>query len=49
MPVVGAFLAIVVVKQLYGGIGKNVMNPALIARAFLMSWPALMTVWPAPF
>ncbi len=49
MPVVGAFIAIVVVKQLYGGIGKNVMNPALIARAFLMSWPALMSVWPAPF
>lgn len=33
--VVGAFFAIVIVKQLYGGIGKNVVNPALAARVFL--------------
>ena len=37
MPVVGAFFAIVVVKQLYGGIGKNFLNPALAGRAFLLS------------
>jgi electron transport complex protein RnfD len=48
LPVVGAFFAIVVVKQLYGGIGKNFLNPALAARAFLFSWPVLMTTWMAP-
>jgi len=35
--VIGAFFAIVVVKQLYGGIGKNFLNPALAARAFLLA------------
>jgi electron transport complex, RnfABCDGE type, D subunit len=35
LPVIGSFFAIVVVKQLYGGIGKNVVNPALAARVFL--------------
>lgn len=44
----GDFFAIVVVKQLFGGIGKNFMNPALAGRAFLFSWPALMTTWAAP-
>jgi electron transport complex protein RnfD len=48
LPVVGAFFAIVVVKQLYGGIGKNFLNPALAARAFLFSWPVIMTTWTAP-
>ena len=48
LPVVGAFVAIVVVKQLYGGIGKNFVNPALAGRAFLFSWPVLMTNWTAP-
>ena len=33
-----AFFAIIVVKQLFGGIGKNVVNPALAARVFLFSW-----------
>jgi electron transport complex protein RnfD len=36
------------VKQLYGGIGKNFLNPALAARAFLFSWPVIMTTWMAP-
>ena len=35
MPVIGTFFAIVIVKQLYGGIGKNFVNPALAGRAFL--------------
>ncbi|MDR1669510.1 MAG: RnfABCDGE type electron transport complex subunit D [Oscillospiraceae bacterium] len=35
MAALGAFFAIVIVKQLYGGIGKNFLNPALAARAFL--------------
>ena len=39
----GDFFAIVVVKQLFGGIGMNIVNPALAARAFLFSWPALMS------
>jgi len=37
MPVVGAFVAIVIVKQLFGGLGQNFVNPALAARAFLMA------------
>ena len=37
MPIIGTFFAIVVVKQLYGGIGKNFLNPALAGRAFLLS------------
>lgn len=47
MILIGDAFAIVVVKQLFGGIGKNFMNPALSARAFLMSFPVLMTTWPA--
>ena len=43
--IVGAFFAIVVVKQLYGGLGKNFMNPALAGRVFLLSFPALMSNW----
>lgn len=44
MPVVGALLAIVITKQLFGGIGDNFLNPALLARAVLLaSWPARMT------
>ena len=49
LPIIGAFFAIVVVKQLYGGIGKNFLNPALASRAFLMaSWPVIMTTWAVP-
>ncbi len=44
----GAF-AIVIVKQLFGGLGHNFVNPALAARAFLMaSWPVPMTTWVTP-
>ncbi len=44
MPVIGALFAIVVTKQLFGGIGDNFLNPALVARAVLLaSWPARMT------
>ena len=46
--VIGDLFAIVVVKQLYGGIGKNFVNPALAARAFLFSWPVLMSTWAVP-
>ena len=49
MPVVGAFFAIVIVKQLYGGIGKNVVNPALAARVFLfLSFSGEMSHFQAP-
>ncbi len=48
MPVVGNFIAIVVVKQLFGGIGKNFVNPALAARVFLfISFASHMSVYPA--
>jgi len=45
MIIVGDLFAIVVVKMLFGGIGKNVVNPALAARAFLFSWPMAMSTW----
>ncbi len=48
LPLIGGFFAIVVVKQLYGGLGKNFMNPALAARCFLFSWAALMNSWVSP-
>ena len=46
---VGDFFAIVVVKQLFGGLGKNFLNPALAGRAFLMlSYPSYMAMWIKP-
>lgn len=49
MAVIGCFVAIVVVKQLYGGIGKNFVNPAITARIFLfISFAANMSTWPLP-
>lgn len=46
LPVVGGIFAIIIVKQFFGGIGQNIMNPALAARAFLLaSWPVQMTSW----
>jgi electron transport complex protein RnfD len=49
IPIIGSFVAIVITKQLFGGLGYNIFNPALIARAFLLvSFPKLMTVWTAP-
>ena len=50
VPIVGSAFAIIVVKQLFGGIGRNIMNPALAARVFLMMcWPAAMSEYPAAF
>ena len=47
--VIGAFFAIVVVKQLYGGIGCNFLNPALAGRAVLVaSYAGAMTSWVKP-
>ncbi|MDP4109650.1 MAG: RnfABCDGE type electron transport complex subunit D [Bacillota bacterium] len=48
VPAVGTGFAIILVKQLYGGIGKNFMNPALAGRAFLFSYPVIMTTWVKP-
>lgn len=50
MIVIGAFVAIVVVKQFFGGIGQNFVNPAIAARIVLMtSFPACMTSFIAPY
>lgn len=49
LPFIGSVFAIVVVKQLFGGLGHNFMNPALAARAMLLaSWPVEMTKWVTP-
>lgn len=49
IPVVGAAFAMIVVKGLFGGLGKNFMNPVLAARVFLFaSWPSHMTNYSAP-
>lgn len=49
MPVFGGFFAICIVKQIFGGIGSNFMNPALAARAAIMaSWPGLITNYITP-
>lgn len=47
---IGSFVAIIIVKQFFGGVGNNFMNPALAGRAFLLaSWPVIMTTWTQPF
>ncbi len=49
MAVLGSAVAIILVKQLFGGIGHNFMNPAMFGRAFLLaSWPARMTSFLLP-
>lgn len=46
---VGSVFAIVICKQMFGGIGNNFINPALAARGFLLaSWPVIMTSWTTP-
>ncbi len=48
IPIVGSFFAIAIVKQAFGGLGHNFINPALAARALLVaSWPVQMTTWTA--
>jgi len=47
MAIIGCFVAIVIVKQMFGGIGKNFANPAIVGRIVLMlSFTAPMTTWP---
>ena len=49
MILIGDFFAIIVVKQLFGGIGKNFLNPALAGRAVLLaSYAGTMTSWVDP-
>ncbi len=43
--ILGDLFAIILVKMLFGGVGRNLFNPALSARAFLFSWPAAMSTW----
>lgn len=48
IPIIGGAFAIIVVKQLYGGIGQNFMNPALAARCFLLiAFASIMTNFPS--
>ena len=50
MAIIGSFVAIVVVKQMFGGIGQNFANPAITARIVLMlSFTSSMTTWVKPF
>lgn len=50
MAVFGCIVAIVVVKQMFGGIGNNFVNPAITARiVLLVSFPVPMTTWEKPF
>ncbi len=49
LPAVGAFVAIAIGKQAFGGLGQNIFNPALVGRAFLLAaWPTHMTTWIKP-
>lgn len=49
IPVFGAAFAIIIVKEFFGGIGSNFMNPALAGRAALVaSWPVLMGTYMGP-
>lgn len=50
MAALGGFMAIVLGKILFGGLGENLLNPALVGRAFLMAaFPASLTTWAEPF
>lgn len=47
--ILGSIVAIAVGKQVFGGLGFNIFNPALVGRAFLMAtYPVLMTTWNSP-
>lgn len=50
LTLVGIFVAIVISKHLYGGLGQNPFNPAMVAYALLLvSFPVTMTQWTSPF
>ena len=49
LPILGSFFAIAIGKQVFGGLGQNIFNPALAGRVFLMaSWPKYMTSFTRP-
>lgn len=49
LPIMGSFFAIAIGKYVFGGLGQNIFNPALVGRAFLMaSWPKYMTTFTQP-
>lgn len=49
MPAIGGVFAMIIIKHFFGGIGQNIVNPALAARAMmLISWPGAMTTWAKP-
>ena len=49
LPAIGSAVAVILVKELFGGIGHNFMNPAMLARGILLaSWPARMSVYYLP-
>ena len=50
IPALGSIFAIIIAKALFGGLGNNFMNPALVGRAFLVaSFSQAMTTWNKPF
>lgn len=50
IPMVGSFFAVAIAKQAFAGLGRNIFNPALAGRAFLLlSWPKHMTAFLKPF
>jgi Na+-translocating ferredoxin:NAD+ oxidoreductase subunit D len=47
--IIGAIVSVGVAKMSFGGLGKNIFNPALVGRVFLLiSFPVQMTSWPVP-
>ncbi|MFA5144638.1 MAG: RnfABCDGE type electron transport complex subunit D [Candidatus Omnitrophota bacterium] len=49
IPVIGSIFSIAIGKQIFGGLGQNIFNPALVGRVFLMaSWPKYMTTFTQP-
>lgn len=49
IPVIGGVVSIIIGKQIFGGLGHNIFNPALVGRVFLqISWPVYMTTWKNP-
>jgi electron transport complex protein RnfD len=49
IPIVGSFFAVAIGKQVFGGLGQNIFNPALVGRVFLVaSWPKYMTIFTKP-
>lgn len=49
IPIAGSFFSIAIGKQVFGGLGQNIFNPALVGRVFLMaSWPKYLTAFTQP-